>query len=625
VSVTENQEARPDFYILGGALQPSAKSYVPREADSALLAAIRNRQFCYVLTPRQMGKSSLMVRAAKQLRAEGSEAVVIDLTQIGSGVTAEQWYLGHLKRVHKDLSLSTDYLTWWKQNGHLGLVQRFSAFLEEVALNETVSSIAIFIDEIDTTLNLSYSDDYFAAIRALYNRRAANPDLERLTFVLLGVASPSDLIKDSTRTPFNVGTRIRLTDFDAREATPLIAGLAPDRRAATALLKQVLFWTGGHPYLTQQTCHKVAEWARSKRWSPSSVPLVVDDLVKELFFTEAGRNTDPNLQFVRDQILEHPDRGRLLRMYLAVRRGELINDDELDPIRSTLKLSGLVKVTDGGLLKVRNLIYEHVFDDVWVAEAGTHAASDKQRKESRGILDRLLGRDAEPKYEFDVFVSYSQRDRDWVNGFLIPSLENAGLSVFQPEHQFPPGEPIWRALQRAMTATRNFLVVVSPAYLASSAAELEMNTAVRLASESPDRRVIPILLRKTDLPLLISGLTYVDFTQHEQSEDATQRLLRGLGRTARSGPEVHPMPITSTKYDTSAIRAMLDALDSDDLTALAYDYFREVYDKFNPNTSKKVKLQRIIEFAEQRDLFDRLLDYMARTHPHEYRRYGPRL
>ena len=620
-----NIEARPDFYIRGGALQPSAQSYVPREADVHLLEAVRNRQFCYILTPRQMGKSSLMIRTAKQLRAEGSQPVVIDLTQIGSSVTAEQWYLGHLKRIHKDLALSTNYLEWWKKNSHLGLVQRFSAFLEEVTLAETTTPITIFSDEIDPTLNLGYSDDYFAAIRALYNRRAANLEVERLTFVLLGVASPSDLIKDSMRTPFNIGTRIQLTDFDPTEAAPLMTGLAPDRRAAAALLKQILFWTGGHPYLTQQACYKVAEWAQSTKWTPSAVPLIVDDLVKELFFTDAGRNTDSNLQFVRDQILEHTDKPRLLKLYLSVRLAEPVSDDELDPIRSTLKLSGIVKVTDGGLLKVRNLIYEHVFDEVWVAEAVRGAVvSAQDRKGSRGLFDRLFGRDTEPTFRFDVFVSSSHRDRDWVNGFLVPALEGAGLSVFQPERELVAGEPVLAAVQRAMTVSRNFLIVVSPAYLASPPAEIEMNTAVRL-SESRDRRVIPVLLRKTDLPLLISRLAFVDFTERDRWEEAMERLLKALGTSASTATDVHSIPVGGTKYDTSAIRAMLDALDNDDLTALAYDYFREVYDRFNPNTPKKLKLQRVIEFAERHGQLDRLLDYVARMHPQAYRRYGSRL
>src|SRR5205814_2031361 len=69
-------------------------------------------------------------------------------------------------------------------------------------------------------------DEFFAAIRACYNRRTEEPEWERLTFCLLGVATPSDLIQDTRTTPFNIGRRIDLTDFSPAEAAPLARGLA---------------------------------------------------------------------------------------------------------------------------------------------------------------------------------------------------------------------------------------------------------------------------------------------------------------------------------------------------------------------------------------------------------------
>jgi molybdopterin-guanine dinucleotide biosynthesis protein len=46
------------------------------------------------LTSRQMGKSSLMVRAAARLREHGLAVVIIDLTALGQHLTVEQWYNG---------------------------------------------------------------------------------------------------------------------------------------------------------------------------------------------------------------------------------------------------------------------------------------------------------------------------------------------------------------------------------------------------------------------------------------------------------------------------------------------------------------------------------------------------
>src|SRR6185436_19566596 len=71
------------FFVTGGTLRQDAQSYVARAADAEVLEALRAGYFCYVLTSRQMGKSSLMVRAAAQLRAERLAVVVLDLTGIG--------------------------------------------------------------------------------------------------------------------------------------------------------------------------------------------------------------------------------------------------------------------------------------------------------------------------------------------------------------------------------------------------------------------------------------------------------------------------------------------------------------------------------------------------------------
>src|SRR6266536_2825035 len=79
------------FYITGGTLPHDAPSYVHRKADEEVYSSLLNREFCYLLTSRQMGKSSLMVRAAERLRREGISVAVLDLTSVGQSVTPEQW------------------------------------------------------------------------------------------------------------------------------------------------------------------------------------------------------------------------------------------------------------------------------------------------------------------------------------------------------------------------------------------------------------------------------------------------------------------------------------------------------------------------------------------------------
>ena len=96
---------RQDFYVIGGTLQRDAPSYVQRRADLELFERLNEGRFCYVLTSRQIGKSSLMVRAAVKLRDEGAAVAVLDLTALGLNLSAEQWYDGLLGRVGQQLGL----------------------------------------------------------------------------------------------------------------------------------------------------------------------------------------------------------------------------------------------------------------------------------------------------------------------------------------------------------------------------------------------------------------------------------------------------------------------------------------------------------------------------------------
>ncbi|MEM6404106.1 MAG: AAA-like domain-containing protein, partial [Cyanobacteria bacterium P01_D01_bin.116] len=301
-----NQQRVPSYqYQVGGSLPTNAPTYVNREADNQLYQALRQGEFCYVLNSRQMGKSSLRVQTMQRLQTDDFACVAIDITNIGTADTsAEQWYAGIIDSIISSLGLynNFDLNDWWEEQGLLSPVNKLSKFFESVLLTSISQNIVIFIDEIDSVLSLNFKvDDFFALIRECYNSRASQPEYERLTFALLGVANPGDLIQDKRRTPFNIGTAIELTGFQLGEAEPLAQGLAEKTSNPMEVMSEILYWTGGQPFLTQKLCKLILN---QQTIPENGVARWLEELVRSQIINNWEAQDEPeHLKTIRDRLL----------------------------------------------------------------------------------------------------------------------------------------------------------------------------------------------------------------------------------------------------------------------------------------------------------------------------------
>jgi len=353
------------IYTIGGTVQAGSGYYVERQADGELLDLCQQGEFTCILASRQVGKSSLIIRTANELKKQDlAMPVIIDLQEIGTS-SEEEWYLGFLLRLAERLHLKTDLFEWWEKNELLGITDRFTRFFSQVLLPQMTKKIVIFIDEIDTTLALNYTDDFFIAIRYFYNERANNSEFKRLSFVLVGVATPGELIKDRRRTPFNIGHNVELTDFTSEEAHLLALGLALGEKT-DEVFRLLLEWTGGHPYLTQRLCVLVRD--RLKDNFESGKSLIGDQikvLVEEEFFGEKSYH-DIHLQWIEDMFKKRfRNSFAIFQVYRQILRGDDVVDQEQSEVKAYLKIIGVVK-RQGKNLIVRNKIYQKFFDETWI-------------------------------------------------------------------------------------------------------------------------------------------------------------------------------------------------------------------------------------------------------------------
>jgi WD40 repeat protein len=184
-----------------------------------------------------------------------------------------------------------------------------------------------------------------------------------------------------------------LRGFELPEAQLLVKGLESAVSNPDAVLKQILAWTSGQPFLTHKVCYLAYRASRETADGLVNIPpgteaFWVDSLVRSRIIDKWESQDEPeHLKTIADRLLGDEQRaGRLLGIYqqilqseppltphyqggghseppLIMGAGGIGADDSREQIE--LVLSGLIE-KQAGLLKVKNRIYAEVFNLEWV-------------------------------------------------------------------------------------------------------------------------------------------------------------------------------------------------------------------------------------------------------------------
>jgi WD40 repeat protein len=146
---------------------------------------------------------------------------------------------------------------------------------------------------------------------------------------------------------------------------------------------------------------------------------------------------------------------------------------------------------------------------------------------------------------YDVFLSFAEGDRDWVEGYLLPALglpKERVIASQQTKHSesFQLGASVVNEFERAVTSSPYTLLVLSRAYLADQWTTFGEQLASYAAVAEQRNRLIPLLReRDCSLPLRIEFRVRLDCTEQDRWEPEIARLLELL---AQPEPKAERIP-----------------------------------------------------------------------------------
>lgn len=334
--------ADPRLVLDTGTVKPHSPFYIRREADSELKEQVLSSgTTTRVKGMRQMGKSSLLIRAALAVEQHRQKALYLDFQLIAephlTNLESLLRYLAH--KLARCFNASAKPEQYW--DDYLGAKESITNFIEECILRESGLPVLILFDEADLIFKFPYRNDFFSTIRAWHNRRALKDIWNRLNIVIAHSTEPYLWIQDINQSPFNVGHEIKLDDFGSaqiRELNSKHGGVLKTEADLQELMKLV----GGHPYLVRQSLYTLA----ADRWSVSQLQRVATD--------EAGPFSD-HLRHYLWSLQKHKELNDVLRDVLSNGRC----DDEESFQR--LKAAGLVRGETRSSVRMRCQLYADYF------------------------------------------------------------------------------------------------------------------------------------------------------------------------------------------------------------------------------------------------------------------------
>lgn len=123
------------------------------------------------------------------------------------------------------------------------------------------------------------------------------------------------------------------------------------------------------------------------------------------------------------------------------------------------------------------------------------------------------------KFKYDVFLSYSSKDRDVAHD-LAERLTADGLRVWFDEWEIRPGNIVGLKIEQGLGQSRTLVLLMSGNAFASNWVMLERHTVLFRDPTNALRRFVPLRLDNAELPDALTQFAYIDWRQRSAQEYA---------------------------------------------------------------------------------------------------------
>lgn len=192
-----------------GTLRLADRYYIQRPADAAMACVAAGEGETLVIKgPRQVGKSSLLVRYIAACRQAAKRVVYVDFQSISDAQLADYpaFLQGLLAVLLRRLERPVDTLPAIES----GLDA--TDVVEAQILDRLDGPLVFAFDEVDRVLGRPWQKEFFALLRSWHNRRW-EPAWARVDLALVIATEPYLLVDSADQSPFNVGELVTVRPF----------------------------------------------------------------------------------------------------------------------------------------------------------------------------------------------------------------------------------------------------------------------------------------------------------------------------------------------------------------------------------------------------------------------------